>query len=175
MQVSSSKTFIALFLILTVASGFSQKPVIKETTVYVFLSETCPICQNYTLTLKELYSKYKDQQIRMIGIFPNHYSTQKEIDAFRKQYSIPFPLTLDADGVFTKHFKAEVTPEVFVEDKTGKLIYSGRIDDTFYAIGKRRTVITSNELADTLEAISKGKEIKNNKTQAVGCIISATH
>lgn len=174
MQVPSSKTFIALFLILIVASGFSQKPVTKETTVYVFLSETCPICQNYTLTLKELYSKYNNQHIRMIGVFPNYYSTQKEIDEFRKRYSIPFPLTLDVDGVFTKHFNAEITPEVFVEDKTGKLIYSGRIDDTFYAIGKRRTVITSNELADALEAVSNGKEIKNNKTQAVGCIISSS-
>ncbi|CAN5472011.1 hypothetical protein BH10BAC1_BH10BAC1_00330 [soil metagenome] len=155
-------------------SGFTQKATPQDTTVYVFLSEACPICQNYTLTLKQLDIKYKSKHIRIVGVFPNYYSTQKSVDEFKKKYAVPFDLILDKKGELTKHFKASITPEVFVESPTKKLLYSGRIDDTFYALGKRRQVITSTELADAIEEIISGKPIKISKTQAVGCIITTS-
>lgn len=177
MKASTIKTislitiaFVSLFI-----HGFAQKTsTAKSVTVYVFLSETCPICQNYTLTLKQLYSQYKDKHIAIIGVFPNYYSTQESIDEFKKQYSIPFPLLLDKKAVFTNHFKASITPEVFIENADKKILYAGRIDDSFYAIGKRRNVITSTELADALEAIAAGKPIKTTTAQAVGCVITSS-
>ena len=168
------KTLLTISLVIIFASGFTPKIPLPKTTVYVFLSETCPICQSYTLTLKELYNKYKDQHIDFIGVFPNYYSTQKSIEEFRKNYSIPFGLTLDKNSVFTNHFKATITPEVFVETTDKKIIYSGRIDDSFYALGKRRTIITSTELADALSQIASKQPVKTPKTQAVGCIIDAS-
>lgn len=164
---------ILCFLLLTVSFANKNNPS-KETTVYIFLSETCPICQSYTLTLKELYKKYNPQKINFIGVFPNYYSTQSSIDEFKKKYSIPFELILDKKGELTKHFNATITPEVFVENPVSKILYSGRIDDSFYSLGKRRTVITSNELADALLEISLKQMIKSPKVQAVGCIITAS-
>jgi hypothetical protein len=70
-----------------------------------------------------------------------------------------------------KHLAASITPEVFVYDKTSKLVYSGRIDNWAYAPGKTRTVITKNELADVLQKLSEGKNVSFHKTQAVGCFI----
>lgn len=170
-----SKLLIVLLNVVLNIPSFCQKPnSTKETTVYVFLSETCPICQSYTLPLKEIYSKYKDKQVKIIGIFPNYYSTKEGIDEFRKTYLIPFELILDTDAALTRHFKASITPEVFVESPDKKLLYSGRIDDSFYAIGKRRTVTSTSELLDALNAITSGKPVKNQKTQAVGCIISSS-
>ena len=171
-QVPSIKKFLILSLITCVFFSF-QSPA-KKTTVYVFLSETCPICQSYTLTLKELYSKYNTKNIQFVGVFPNYYSDLQSLNEFKTKYSIPFGLTLDADGKLTKHFKATITPEVFVESGDGKIIYSGRIDDSFYALGKRRTVISSTELADALQELTSKQTIKKPTTQAVGCIISAS-
>jgi peroxiredoxin len=166
--------FITAFIVLNV-SNFAQKaPVIKEVTVYVFLSETCPICESYTLTLKALYSRYSSKSVKFIGVFPNHYSDEKGLSEFKKKYAIPFDLVLDKKNVLTKRLKASITPEVFVEDADKKIIYSGRIDDSFYAIGKRRNVITSNDLELALEAIASGKAPVQCKTQAVGCIISSS-
>jgi thiol-disulfide isomerase/thioredoxin len=165
---------ISLFILLNVSIFPQKADSTKPITVYVFLSETCPICQSYTLTLKELYKKYSEQNVNFIGVFPNSYSTQKEINEFKKKYSIPFELILDKDQTFTKHFNATITPEVFIEDVNKTLLYSGRIDDSFYALGKRRTVVTSTELADALSQISLKQTITVSKTQAVGCIISAS-
>ena len=168
------KTLFAASFIILFSFAFTQKANTQDTTVYAFLSETCPICQSYTLTLKQLDTKYKSKHIRIIGVFPNYYSTQKTVDEFKKKYTVPFDLIIDKKGELTKHFKASITPEVFVESPTKKLLYSGRIDDSFYALGKRRQVITSTELADAIEEIVSGKPIKTAKTQAVGCIITSS-
>lgn len=160
-----------LILLLIPSSLISQN---KNTTVYIFLSETCPICQSYTLTLKQLYIKYKNENIRFVGVFPNYYSTEKDIDNFKNKYSIPFELILDINAELTKHFKATATPEVFVENNNKQIIYSGRIDDSFYAIGKRRTVISKNDLADAVSSIVLKQKIKTPVTQAVGCVITSS-
>lgn len=168
------KTLSVLLILFIGFSAFINKPTYtsKETTVYIFLSETCPICQSYTLTLKELYKKYSDKHVKFVGVFPNYYADSDEIQKFKEKYSIPFPLIIDGGAELTKRFGATITPEVFVENSDQQLLYSGRIDDSFYAIGKRRKVITATELVDALNAIVNNETIKVNKTQAVGCIIS---
>ena len=144
----------------------------KEIKVYVFLSETCPICQSYTLTLKKLYNKYNSQNVVFIAVFSNYYSSSDNIQAFQKKYDFPFETILDQQGLVAKELGATITPEVFIQNEEGKTVYSGRIDDTFYAIGKRRNVIKSNDLEDALSQLISKQPIKNPKTKAVGCVIT---
>lgn len=150
---------------------FSQTIIIKKLTVYIFLSEICPICQSYTLPLKELYKKYSPKEIRFIGVFPNYYAHVDSIASFKNKYNIPFELFIDQNAKLTTRLGATITPEVFIESFENKILYSGRIDDSFVALGKRRKVITSNDLDDALNCILTNKEIKLKKTQAIGCII----
>jgi peroxiredoxin len=176
MQCNSSKTFITIAFVIVLASSFTKKvnPEYKAITVYVFLSESCPICQSYTLTLKNLYKKYNNKNISFIGVFPNYYSDADSITAFKKKYSIPFELIVDKDAAITKRLNATITPEVFVENEAHQLLYSGRIDDSFYALGKRRKIISSNDLENVLQQIVTFQKINIPPTQAVGCIITAT-
>jgi len=51
------------------------------------------------------------------------------------------------------------------------LVYRGRIDDQFAGLGKRRTVVTSHDLRDALEATLVGKPVPQPRTEAVGCPI----
>ena len=175
MQDVRIKIFIVLLSAAFTASSFIPEPnPSKPVTVYIFLSESCPICQSYTVTLKELYKKYHPKNINFIGVFPNYDSHPDSIKAFRKKYSIPFGLVADKKSALTSHFKAAITPEVFVENAEKQVLYSGRIDDAFYSLGKRRNVITSNDLEQALNAIVTGQEIKPNKTEAVGCLITVS-
>jgi hypothetical protein len=52
------------------------------------------------------------------------------------------------------------------------LVYSGRIDNWAYELGKKRTVITSHDLENVLQNLSAGKEVKPFQTKAVGCFIN---
>ncbi len=140
----------------------------------MFLSESCPICQSYTLPLKTLYQKYH-QQVEFLGIFPNEGVSAADLEAFKKTYAIPFPLMTDSGNVLTKQFRATVTPEVFVRNAQQEVIYSGRIDNSFYAVGKRRKLVTTHELEDALSEYTSGHEVAVPKTQAVGCLIAASN
>ncbi len=166
------KVVFALLILIIGLTAFTKRPSGQKATVYVFLSETCPICQSYTLTLKDLYKKYNAKGVTFVGVFPNYYADQDSISYFKKHYSIPFELMIDKNSELTKRFSASITPEVFVVDVQGQVLYSGRIDDCFYALGKRRKVISSKDLEYALEAITKNEKIKASKTEAVGCIIS---
>lgn len=157
----------ALFLMFSITS-YSQK---DSVTVYVFLKEDCVISENYTLTLNRLYNTFANNKIEFIGLFP---STREEpIEAFREKYAITFPLKSDYFQTMTKKLGATVTPEVIVYNNVcNEILYQGRIDDTYFRVGKKRTVTTTAELEAALKAIIANTPVLIKKTEPVGCLIN---
>jgi len=149
---------------------FKIDPTANAASVIVFLLPDCPASQNYTLTLNQFSEKYKSQRIVFYGMFPE-FVKKEDIIAFQKEYQVKFPLLFDDHRALTNALHAHVAPGVFVLDQRSSVVYSGRIDDWMYAVGKKRTVITHHELQDALDAIVQGKKILIPKTQPVGCII----
>jgi peroxiredoxin len=139
--------------------------------VVVFMLADCPACQTYSKTLRELYQYYRKQHVQFTGVFPGTFQTKEEVASFRKSYRIEFPLLIDSDKLLTKRLGATVAPEVFVLDQNGSTVYSGRIDDWMYAIGKKRAVITKHDLRAALEAVVHEKKPDPSKTVPIGCII----
>ncbi len=141
--------------------------------VYIFLSEDCPISQSYTLVLKELHQNYAKAGFDFIGIFPNASSTQESMLSFQRNFALPFPVKLDNANKISRSLGARLTPEVFVVDKaSNKVLYQGRIDNAFFKLGQRRSVITTHELQEALEALKRKQPIAIAKTEAVGCFIT---
>ncbi len=141
--------------------------------VYIFLLEDCVISQNYTLALKEMYAQYASDQITFTGLFPSKFSHPKKIAEFKEKYDIPFVMKIDFEKGRAKKMEAKVTPTVAVWNKTqDEILYRGRIDNSYYQIGKRRTITTTSELADALKAIVNGEEIEVKETKAIGCFIN---
>ena len=66
---------------------------------------------------------------------------------------------------------ASVTPQAVVMGKNGELLYSGRIDDLYTALGKKRGTATQRDLREALDAITAGKRLKKRATTAIGCLI----
>ncbi|MEO1449709.1 MAG: hypothetical protein AAFV07_09265 [Bacteroidota bacterium] len=141
-------------------------------TVYIFLHEDCIISQYYTLSLKELHTEYANPRLQFVGLFPNFSSRPENIKAFGEKYQIPFPLKPDYFHQKKEALGATVTPEVVVvNEKTGKTLYQGRIDDTYARVGQRKRVTTITDLKDVLESIRDGQSILISYTQAIGCFI----
>ncbi len=147
-------------------------PAKSGVAVYVFLAEDCVISQSATLALKSLHREFQGA-IDFVGVFANASSTVETVAQFRKKYEMPFGLKLDDDNQLLRALGARVTPEVFaVEQASQKILYKGRIDDSFARVGQRRSVVTSHELQDALAAIVKGDTIAVKETQAIGCFIT---
>lgn len=141
-------------------------------TLYIFLSDECVITHYYVPTLNELHDAYGDQ-VEMIAVFPNFSSKPKKIAAFYEKYGLNIPHRSDYYKKLSRKLGATITPEaVLYNHSSHKILYQGRIDNSYVRIGKRRRVTTAKELEDALSAWLAGKDIPVQKTEAVGCFIN---
>jgi len=148
---------------------------LKKMKAYVifFLSPECPLCQSYSLTIKKLNEKFKSKGIDFVAIVPGTEYSLLKIVEYRNGYGLKnIPFYLDPDYAFAKQSKATITPEVFVLNQNNQVVYSGRIDNWAYELGKKRAVITSHDLENVLQNLSIGKTVQPYQTKAVGCFIN---
>ena len=142
-----------------------------KATVFFFITPECPLCQSYTLTIRNLVTQFSTNGITFIGIIPdNNYSTD-DIIAFKQTYALPIELFKDEKLQLVSKYKVTITPEVVVVNNRGTVLYQGRIDNWAYALGKKRRVITEHDLQNSLQLIVSNKPIKISKTKAIGCFI----
>lgn len=151
----------------------SSPPASDSLTVYVFLHDECVISQFYTPLLTELYEKYNDKKIGFTGYFPNMSSKPEKIENFSKKFRIAFPLKQDHYKELTKKFSITITPEVAVWDhRSDRLIYRGRIDDSYVRVGKRKLHPQHHDLKNVIDEWIVGHVPADTiVTQAIGCFI----
>jgi len=164
---------VCTVLLILLGSFLKTQAASDSISVYIFLSESCPICQNQTLVLRQLYSEYSAKGISFTGLFPNQeYSTKESIEKFKAKYQLVFELKRDEGQRMVKKFAATTNPQIFVINKaTQQVLYKGKINNGFENIGKKRAVITEHYLRDALESILHQKPIAIKETQPVGCYI----
>jgi thiol-disulfide isomerase/thioredoxin len=142
-----------------------------KANVYLFLSPECPLCRSYTSTINELYSCYQTKGFNFFGVISGTQFSKHSIEEFKNRYHLKPTFILDSTKKITNQLQATITPEVFVVGTNGYTLYSGRIDDWAYALGKKRKHITDHNLLNALEDILNARIIKNPKTTAIGCYI----
>lgn len=168
----AKNTFWRWLAVLPLAALWLGAAPAPKATVYVFLAETCPISQQATLPLRELYGRYAAQGVQFVGVFPGSTATVASLAEFGRTYALPFPLRLDPDLRLTRRLGATVTPEAVVLAADGRTIrYQGRLDDQYAGLGERRTVSQHHELAEALADLSAGRPVAVPRAPAVGCYI----
>ncbi|MDC3253130.1 redoxin domain-containing protein [Crocinitomicaceae bacterium] len=139
--------------------------------ILFFVSEKCPICQYYTAKINQVVADYPEYKVTLV--FPNDLSNPETMETFKKKYKLTANMKLDRDHTLVQQFGATVTPEVVVfNSNTETIHYQGRIDDNYYRVGKRRTVVKTNDLINALNALQIKKDITTAKTTPVGCFIT---
>jgi len=139
--------------------------------LYFFLSPDCPLCENYTLTINRLRAELPEDSIQFFGVFPGKYYTEKEIRGYLREYKPAVISLLDPDYTFTHGLGATVTPEVFMMDRKGEVLYSGKIDNWIAKLGTKRSIVTRYYLKDALASYQKNQPIDPSYVRPVGCFI----
>jgi hypothetical protein len=93
------------------------------------------------------------------------------VDSFIKTYNLKIPAVLDPEFRLTKHTGALVTPEAFLADPFGEIIYRGAVDNWMYETGRKRPFPTEHYLRDAINSALAGKSPHPAETQAYGCLI----
>jgi len=149
--------------------SFSELKNSKATAV-IFMLTDCPATQDYTLTLNKLAEKYKDK-LALIGIIPGKFASIDEMKGFEKTYKIKFRLLQDPEMNVTASLGGKIAPSCLVVDQNGNSIYSGRIDDWFYTLGKKRQVIRENNLDNAIRHVLFHEKLLRSQADAFGCIL----
>ena len=140
-----------------------------QPVVLVFLDTACPVATRYVPVLDQLRSDPRTSDAKLYGVLSNPDISWREAAEFVDDFGIEFPVILDTAGDLARRLNPRVTAESFVVSTANRLVYRGRIDDRFVAVGRLRTRITSHDLREVLEALTQGKTPGPYETEATGC------
>ena len=143
-----------------------------KATVLLFVSTDCPVSNRYAPDVRKLHDSFMKDGVAFWLIYPNPVDTVAEIRDHIKSFSYPGTALLDTKHALVKRAGATITPEAVVYDAQGRMMYRGRIDDRYSAVGIEKAAATRHDLQDAITATLAGKPIKDSRTQAVGCYIA---
>jgi hypothetical protein len=137
----------------------------------VVLGAECPISNKAVPELNRLSKLAADKKVEFYGILSDPTVTRSTARHFASEYNTQFPVLFDASGDLAAKLKPAVTPHAFVLAADGRILYSGRIDDSYVAVGKSRPDATTHDLQGAITSAAAGKTTDN--TTPVGCIFEA--
>ena len=142
----------------------------KAATVFITLDPDCPYCQFYAHDLEQVAEQYAADSVRLVGFYAGPYMEAAAAAKFAEQAGFTFPQLMDPGCSLCLALHARVTPETFITDAQGTVVYRGAIDDRAVREGQTKYEAQKHYLTDALSAF-----LKNGKPQpevtAVGCIV----
>ncbi len=137
----------------------------KKATVLIFISTRCPVSNAYDTRMSALAKAYAKKGIAFVGVNANTTEALPEVASHAKAH-FPFAVLKDADDSVADAYNAHVTPEAYVIDNQGILVYHGRIDNSM-ELGDVKT----HDLALALDSILAGRAVPAKQSSAFGCSI----
>lgn len=143
-----------------------------KAAVFLFVSVDCPISNRYAPEVRRLHDKFARQGVAFSLVYPNPVEPVAAIRRHLAEYSYPMRALRDPRHDLVKVAGATITPEAAVFDRSGRLLYHGRIDDRYVSLGLERPAATRHDLDEVLSDIVAGKPPRQQSAQAVGCFIA---
>ena len=138
----------------------------------MFSCNTCPVVHAYQSRTIEICNYAKSKEIGVILLNSNEasrddgdsFSDMKDY-ASKQRYSWPY--VVDENSVMANAFGATRTPECFLFNTDGKLVYHGAIDDNQNGADE----VTRKHLKIAMDEMLGGKDVAVKTTRSVGCTI----
>lgn len=144
----------------------------EKGTLVVFTCNSCPWAQAWEGRVAALGNAWSKKGVGVIAINSNdpEVKAEDDLDGMRaraKKLGMKFAYAVDATSDLARAFGATRTPEAFLFDADGKLVYHGAIDDN----AREPAKVKNRYLEDAVKAVSAGKAVPTAETKALGCSI----
>lgn len=152
--------------------NFSSAQLKSDQAVCVmFICNHCPYVKAIEDRLLDLARELEDQA-QFIAICSND-STDFPEDApaallqrsLEKNY--PFPYLVDGTQAVAKNFGAVCTPDLYVFDRTHRLSYRGRLDDSW----RNPALVNNQDLKEALLKATRSEPAPEEQIPSMGCSI----
>ena len=135
-------------------------------TVLIFIATRCPVSNAYNERMQKLAEDYRAKGVNVVGINSNSTEPAAEVKSHAAEKGLTFAILKDAGNQIADRFNAQATPEAYLLDASGKLVYHGAIDNS-----RNGDSVTSSYLRDAVEATLAGKPVEKTEVKAFGCSI----
>ncbi len=141
-------------------------------TLVIFTCNHCPFVKQWESRIVDLGNTFAAKGVGVIAINANDPAAYAEdgyenMQARARERGMKYPYVVDATSAVAKAFGATRTPEAFLFDRDGKLVYHGTIDDN----GREPEQVKEPYLRNALEAVVDGRVPPKQETKSLGCTI----
>jgi len=124
--------------------------------------------------MPSLQKKYEEQGVVWLAVCSSapgkqgHYEGTDLMAAIEDNGCMANAYLIDSDGAVGRMYNAKTTPNMYVLDPSGKLIYAGAIDDK-PTTSQSDVKGATNYVQEALDAAMAGKPVAVSNTQPYGC------
>jgi len=137
--------------------------------VLLFVRTDCPITNRYAPELRRISDEFAQSPVDFFLVYSGAVETPLAVEEHLQQYRFPGTALLDPKHKLAELAHASVAPEAAVFDRTGRLLYLGRIDDRWISFGKSRPEPTVHNLEAAVKTVLAGSIPREQRTRAIGC------
>ncbi len=142
-------------------------------TLILFICNHCPYVKHVTPLFGRIASDYSPLGLGIVAInsndvkaFPeDHPEKMKE---WWTELGNPFPYLFDESQEVAKAYDAACTPDVFLYDESGRLVYRGQIDDSRPS---NQTPLTGKDLIAAIQDVCAKRVPNPYQKPGIGCNI----
>ena len=143
----------------------------KNGLLVMFSCNTCPVVEKYETRTMEVTKQALNNEIGVILLNSNEAyrdngDSYDDMKGYAKKLGYSFYYVMDKNSTMADAFGANRTPENFLFNREGKLVYHGAIDDN-----SGNASSATPYLSRALDALTKGGKIDPEKTKSIGCTI----
>jgi peroxiredoxin len=136
----------------------------------MFICRHCPFVKHVQ---DELGRDYAGRGVGIVAISSNDVASHPEDSPTKLAYQAQelqfnFPYLFDESQEVARAYDAQCTPDFFLYDREGRLVYRGQLDDSRPGSD---IPVTGTDLRAALDALIAGREISTEQRASLGCNI----
>jgi thiol-disulfide isomerase/thioredoxin len=145
----------------------------KKGTVIMFICNHCPFVKHVNQELVKLANEYIGKGIGFAAINANDADNYPEdspdkMKEVALQLKYPFPYLYDETQEVAKAYNAACTPDFFIYNSEGFLVYRGQLDDSRPG---NDIPVTGKDIRHALDSLLNNQPIPAEQRPSIGCNI----
>jgi peroxiredoxin len=142
-------------------------------TLVIFICNHCPFVVHVANELAALGRDYHGEDLHIVAINSNDAEqypddAPEQMVTVAASWGLTYPYLYDQTQDVARAFEAACTPDFFLFDHGGQLVYRGQLDDSRPG---NDLPVTGQDLRSAMDALLAGDAISTTQTPSMGCNI----